>query len=96
MANGNGTKLTLWIFAVIIFPVLFFMGNSIIANDKVRQTEDKEIKNCFLLAFKEIQAENKKDFEKIQAEIKQDNKEMSEKVNVLATDIAVIKKEIQK
>ncbi len=42
--NGNGTKITLWIFASIVFPILFFMGTNTIANDKCRQEEDKAIR----------------------------------------------------
>ena len=45
MANNNkiGIKITLWIFGAIVFPVLFFMAQGIIANDRIRATEDQRV-----------------------------------------------------
>jgi hypothetical protein len=41
--NGNGTKIVLWIFAVIIFPTLFFIGNNVIANENKSQERDAQL-----------------------------------------------------
>ena len=41
--NSNGT-LTWKVLTIIFIPIMLFMGNNIIANDKVRQNEDKEIR----------------------------------------------------
>jgi len=53
-SNSNGMKTTMWIFAVVIFPTLFFMGSNIIANDKARQDEDKQIRTEYREDVKEI------------------------------------------
>ena len=41
--NGLGIRITLWIFGAIVFPVLFFMAQGIIANDRLRADEDHRI-----------------------------------------------------
>lgn len=76
--------------------VLFISMKSVSANENKRVEDnkvlsidiaegDKENQKVFLLAFKEIQAEYKKD-----------SKEINDKLNILITDVAVMKKEIQK
>ncbi len=45
--NGNGyktLKITFWIFAVIVFPCLFFIGSNVIANDKFSAQERSNLK----------------------------------------------------
>ena len=47
--NGNGKGIiwiTFWIFAVIVFPTLFFIGNNVIANEKASRERDAEISDC--------------------------------------------------
>ena len=49
MSERNGSKtlwIVFWIFAVIIFPTLFFIGNSVIANDKESRARDDKIMEC--------------------------------------------------
>ena len=94
--NGNGTKVTLFIFASIVFPTLFFMGNGIIANDKTRQTEDKEINIALVKGDNCNRADFLEAIEKLTDEQKRDNREIVRQLGILTTEIAVLKKEIQK
>ena len=41
---NNGTSLSWKVIIVCIIPILFFMGKGIIENDRIRQQEDKEIR----------------------------------------------------
>ena len=41
--NGNGFKVILWIFAIIVFPTLFFIGSAVIANDAKSLSRDDKI-----------------------------------------------------
>jgi len=82
---------------VIIFNLVYSPLNSALSKEAdARVAEDKEMsadiirgdkanQDAFLLAFKEISAENKKE-----------NREMSDKISLMQIDIAIIKKEIQK
>lgn len=36
----NGTRIILWIFAIIVFPTLFFTGSQLIAVDKEARERD--------------------------------------------------------
>ena len=54
MANNNGIKISLWIFAIIVFPALFFIGNNVIANERARITEDKEIRKELVQSKEEL------------------------------------------
>ena len=57
--NGNGYKalwIVFWIFAVIIFPSLFFIGNNVIANERENKAEHTEIRKClndYIIPMKE-------------------------------------------
>jgi len=45
--NGNGYKslwIVFWIFAVIIFPTLFFMGSNVIANERENKSNHTELR----------------------------------------------------
>jgi hypothetical protein len=47
--NGNGYKslwIVFWIFAVIVFPVLFFLGTNVIANENNSIKRDNELRDC--------------------------------------------------
>ena len=45
--NGNGYKslwIVFWIFAVIIFPTLFFLGSNVIANERDNKSCHTELR----------------------------------------------------
>ena len=47
--NGNGYKalwIIFWIFAVIVFPILFFLGNNVIANENKSIARDEILSKC--------------------------------------------------
>lgn len=70
MANGNGNKslwIVFWIFAVIVFPSLFAIGNNMIANDK--KYMENFLNNRNLIA--ELTKETNNKIEKNQIEILQ-------------------------
>ena len=94
--NGNGFKIAFWVMTVIATVGLVGVINAVVVNDRTRQTEDKGIcekveqgdkvnRDMFLVALKEVQADYKKD-----------SKDFSDKLEKVATDIAVIKNEIKK
>ena len=103
MANGDKFKFVGSIIAsvlaivVIIFNLVYNPLNSAISKEvETRASEDKEIiadvvkgdgcnRSDFLQAIKELTTEQK-----------QDNKEIMKELGMLTTEIAVIKKEIQK
>jgi hypothetical protein len=41
--NGKGTNVTLWVFGVVLFPTLFFIGNNVIKNDIASRQRDLDI-----------------------------------------------------
>jgi hypothetical protein len=54
--NGKSIWITLWIFAVIIFPTLFFIGNNVIANEQRSIQRDEDLKQCihnYIIPMKE-------------------------------------------
>lgn len=52
-SNGNGTKMVLWVFAVIVFPTLFFIGNNVIANENKSQDRDAKLREDLNICVKE-------------------------------------------
>ena len=82
--NGNGVKMILFIFSVIIFPTLFFMGNAVIANDRCRQTEDNKIKE-----------EMTRDRKELSKQLTEDRKEINAKLEIISSQLASLNTEIK-
>jgi len=72
MANNN-SKVWMWIFSAVVFPTLFFMGNSVIANDRDSRQRDTELKNELVKCVTE-QKDVNKDILVVLAEMKSDLK----------------------
>ena len=78
-SNGNGTMV--WkVITVVFVPVLFFMGNNVIANDKDSRTRDEK------LAEKQVYIEIK------QANI---NSEILVALMEIQTDLKYIKRNVK-
>lgn len=80
MANSNGSKMYLWVFSAIVFPVLFFIGNSVIANDKDSRLRDTKIEEKQVVVREEQQ---------------KTNQEILLALKDIQWDIKIIKKEIE-
>jgi len=78
MANNNGTKIALWVFAVIVFPALYFIGNNVIANERARIAEDKEIRGELVQSKEELN-KSLTEIKVILAELKSDIKYLKQK-----------------
>jgi len=39
----NGTKITLWIFGAVVFPLILILGNGVVATEKGSRERDTEI-----------------------------------------------------
>lgn len=81
MGENNGTKsiqIMLWMFAVIVFPTLFFIGNKVIANEDKRVDEDQKIRQELKITTSE-QTKVNQDILVMLTEIKSDVKYLKEK-----------------
>lgn len=76
--NGNDSvyKAVTFMVGVIIFALLGFMGNGIVANDRARASEDKEIRQQI--------NDVKENFQKDVSDIKGDLREIKTLIEVLA------------
>jgi len=54
--NGKIIWVVFWIFGIIIFPSLWFIGNNVIANEQRSIARDEDLSNCihgYIIPMKE-------------------------------------------
>ena len=82
--NGKVMPIVMWLFAVIVFPVLFFLGNNVIANDNNARARDDKLNDKIRVVEKETAqaltsiAQSLSEIKVAQMEIKTDQKYMRE------------------
>jgi len=86
--NGNGKVMiiVMWIFAVIVFPLLFFIGTNVVANDRCSQDRDEKLGDKIRVVEKETAqaltsiAQSLTDIKVAQMEIKTEQKYIKEMI----------------
>ena len=103
MANGNGFKLVGSVIAsvlaivVVIFNLVYSpLTSAISAEATARQTKDDTLQTAMVKGDNSNRDDFLQAIEKLTDEQKRDNREIVKQLGILTTEIAILKREVQK